>query len=275
MGENCERRITARAAAFSDIGPNRTQNQDAIVLGGTVGVGTESHLEWTGEVVKPVTFAVVDGMGGYEGGAEAAAIVATSVANARPYIQGAEADKFFSSLSEKVSRAGSAWGTPSMGATFASLSIGNEGCIFLNVGDCRSYKIGGGYLGQMSVDDRVSPESSAVTQAIGATSRVDAHAWSQDLPLGTTRYLLCTDGAWGSVSEDELASFGDPGVEFNDAIETMKTSIYKNNASDNCSAVIVEVCVQQAGSSGGEQHDWGNEGRTAERRTNEGGVNPD
>ena len=275
MSESAERKIIVRAAAFSDIGPSRTQNQDAIVLGGTVGVGTESRLGWNGKVVGPVTFAVVDGMGGYEGGAEAAAIVATSLANVRPYVEGAEADRLFSSISEKVSRAGDAWGTPSMGATFASLSVGHDGCIFLNVGDCRSYKLGGGYLGQMSVDDRVSPESSAVTQAIGATAKVDTHAWRQELPPGITRYLLCTDGAWSSIDEDVLASFGDPGIELSDAIETMITSIYENHASDNCSAAIVEVRVEPIEDNGGEQHGWGDEGRTTGHCGNEGGVNSD
>ena len=156
MSEIDDRKISVRAVAFSDIGPCRQQNQDAIVLGCTVGVGVESRLEWSGVITDPVTFAVVDGMGGYEGGAEAAAVVATSIASTRPYAEGAEADDLFSSISEKVAKAGEAWGTPSMGATFASLSIGSDGCIFLNVGDCRSYKLSGGYLGQMSVDDAVA-----------------------------------------------------------------------------------------------------------------------
>lgn len=252
MSENTNCIITAKAVAFSDIGPSRSQNQDAIVLGNTVGVGKSSRLEWFGEITNPVTFAVIDGMGGYKGGAEAAAIVATSIANVCPYVKGDEADDLFNSISAKITKAGEVWGTPAMGATFASLSIGVDGCIFLNVGDCRSYKLGGGYLGQMSVDDRVSPESSVITQAIGGGSRVDTHSWSQDLPMGITRYLLCTDGAWGSISSDELASFGNLEIGLNRAVEIMKARIYENNASDNCSAAIIEVCVKSVDSDAGE-----------------------
>ena len=242
--EGAAKRLTVKAAAFSDIGPSRSQNQDAIVLGNTVGVGSKSLLSWSGVIYQPVSFAVVDGMGGYEGGAEAAAIVATYIASTDLYVEGTEADDLFSSVSEKVTKAGEAWGMPAMGATFALLSIGDDGCIFLNVGDCRSYKLGGGYLGQMSVDDRVSPESTAITQAIGGSMRVDTHAYRQELPLGTTRYLLCTDGAWGSIDQDDLASFGSQEISLEAAIDAMKARIYENNASDNCSAVIVEVHVE-------------------------------
>ena len=252
MHESTKRMISVRALAFSDIGPNRSQNQDAIVLGNTVGVGTKSQLSWAGGIGEPVTFAVVDGMGGYEGGAEAAAIVATSIANACPYVEGLEADDLFNAVSQKVTKAGEAWGTPSMGATFASLSIGEKGCIFLNVGDCRSYKLGGGYLGQMSVDDRLSAGSSAITQAIGGGMRVDAHAWKQELPPGETRYILCTDGVWGSIGEDDLASFGNPDINLETAMDVMRNRIYQNNASDNCSAVIVEVTVEEVENPEGE-----------------------
>lgn len=244
MDECTKRKITVKALAFSDIGPNRSQNQDAIVLGNTVGVGQKSQLSWVGEIKEPVIFAVIDGMGGYAGGSDAAAIVATSIANANPYVEGVEANNLFNFFSEKVTKAGEAWGTPSMGATFASLSIGDEGCIFLNVGDCRSYKIDGGFVGQMSIDDRVSEESSTITQAIGGGMHVDAHAWRQDLPLGKTRYLLCTDGAWASISQDDLISFGDSDMCLETVIDTMIEDIYENDASDNCSAIIVEVFVE-------------------------------
>lgn len=252
MGKHAKYRIAAQAAAFSDIGPGRPQNQDAVVIGHMIGVGSKSRLDWDGEIAEPMAFAVVDGMGGYAGGADAAALLATSIAADNPYVDGSEADALFSAMSEKVAAAGRSWGTPSMGATFASLSIGDSGCIFLNVGDCRSYKLGGGYLGQMSVDDRVSPESSAISQAIGAGTEVDTHSWRQNLAIGTTRYLLCSDGVWGSISQDELSSFGDPDIEISAAIDTMRDLVYENNASDNCSAVIVEVTVEEAEGEEGE-----------------------
>ena len=87
-----------------------------------------------------------------------------------------------------------------MGATAAILAIRPAELVMANVGDCRIYRVAGGRLGRMSIDDRTQdPGSSAVTQALGGSARIDAHVWEQDLKGGTERYVLCTDGVWGAL----------------------------------------------------------------------------
>ena len=106
--------------------------------------------------------AVVDGMGGYAGGADAAALAATALAEADPGRAPEDWDAWFEALSGRITRVGRAWDTPEMGATAAVLAIRPAGLVMANVGDCRIYRVAGGRLGRMSIDDRTQdPGSSA------------------------------------------------------------------------------------------------------------------
>ena len=229
------------ATGFSDIGPNRSQNQDAIVLSSSIGIGRHSDLKWSGGLEEPTVFAVVDGMGGYNGGADAAAIVAASVVGFDPAGSDELINAFFSKLSMKVSDAGVAWGTPMMGAAFAALCLTEDCLTFINVGDCRIYKLNGGFLGQMSVDDRADSESSALTQAIGGQKQVDAHPWRQAPEADVERYVLCTDGVWSSMSQDELGLLSSEDTAIETASNRVLCAVLKRNAADNCSFIIVEI----------------------------------
>jgi serine/threonine protein phosphatase PrpC len=234
--------ITVDACGMTDIGPVRDQNQDAIVLAGMVGIRSGARLSWTGELHDSSTFAVVDGMGGYAGGADAAALVATALASSDLSADEAKTNLQFELLSERVMQAGNAWGTPEMGATTAVLTITLDGLLMANVGDCRIYRINGGRLGSMSVDDRTDDlSSSAVTQALGGVKQLNTHFYCQELKTERDRYILCSDGVWGALSDEKILDFCAIVHSPAQSIEAIASAIYAHNATDNCSAIVVDV----------------------------------
>lgn len=241
-------RVRAEVCGRTEIGPIRRQNEDAIMVAGAVGMTSGTRLTWAGEIPSAgVILAVVDGMGGHAGGAEAAALIATSLAKADLETIGDDWDDWFEQLSSRVARAGSAWATPDMGATVAVLGITGTGLVLANVGDCRIYRVVSGHLGQLSVDDRTDePASHAVTQALGGSARIDAHLWRQGFKGGVERFVLCSDGVWGTLDPAVLrylcAADRPPG-EIADGIAG---SIYSQHADDNCSVVVVDFVATPA-----------------------------
>jgi serine/threonine protein phosphatase PrpC len=208
-----------------------------------VGVASGTRLSWSGDVPQTaVSFAVIDGMGGYAGGSEAAALVATALASVGLDKDSDAWDSWFGQLSKRIAQAGQAWGTPDMGATVALLALMPKGLVLTNVGDCRIYQVNGGILGQLSIDDRTDdPASNAVTQALGGTTRINAHTWEQEYKGGKERLILCSDGVWGTLSKavlDDLCTTECPPTQIVDAV---MSSAYAQNASDNCSIIVVDL----------------------------------
>ena len=179
---------------------------------------------------------------GLSGGADAAALAATALAEADPGRAPEDWDAWFEALSGRITRAGRAWDTPEMGATAAVLAIRPAGLVMANVGDCRIYRVAGGRLGRMSIDDRTQdPGSSAVTQALGGSARIDAHVWEQDLKGGTERYVLCTDGVWGALEPAELRGLCASDRAPDRVVDAVVSAIYARRAGDNCSIIVADI----------------------------------
>ncbi|MDY3753266.1 MAG: PP2C family serine/threonine-protein phosphatase [Collinsella sp.] len=238
--------LNIEAAGFTDIGPTRDENQDAIVLSGLIGLGNESHVEWNGTLFRDaVSCAVIDGMGGYKGGSAAAQLCATFLSEHHIPSSANEANKMLEDLSQKVSVAGEEQGTPRMGAAFAMLTLCDDTVSFINVGDCRIYSIQGSSMGQMSVDDRLDDGSSGITQAIGPTNKPDAHFYTRTLQTGEYRFVLCSDGVWGTLENDLLKQLITKNDSLQDVCSEIREKLYELCPADNCSFVIVEVSVKQ------------------------------
>lgn len=235
--------VRAEICGATEVGPTRTENQDAIMIATAVGTATGTRLSWAGEATGVgVPIAVIDGMGGYAGGSDAAALAATRLAGADLAQDAAGWDAWFEDLSRRITLAGQAWGTPEMGATAALMAITPSGLVMVNVGDCRIYRVAGGHLGQISVDDRTDdPESSTVTQALGGSTRIDAHAWRQAYRGGRERYVLCSDGVWGTLEPAVLRDLCTADRSPAQIVDAVSASIYAQHADDNCSIVVVDL----------------------------------
>lgn len=235
--------VRAEISGCTEVGPTRTENQDAIMIATAVGTVSGTRLSWAGEATGAgVPVAVIDGMGGYAGGSDAAALAATALAGADLVQNLAGWDAWFEGLSRRIAAAGRAWGTPDMGATAALMAITPRGLVMVNVGDCRIYRVAGGHLGQISVDDRTDdPESSAVTQALGGSTRIDAHAWRQAYRGGRERYVLCSDGVWGTLEPAVLRDLCTADRPPSQIVDAVSASIHAQHADDNCSIIVVDL----------------------------------
>ncbi|WP_424446628.1 PP2C family protein-serine/threonine phosphatase [Microbacterium sp. CH-015] len=236
-------RVEAEICGRTEIGPIRTENQDAVMVATAVGMASGTRLSWSGVVPdRGISAAVIDGMGGYAGGSDAAAMVATELAKTALDHNSERWDEWFSSLSLKIAAAGEALGTPDMGATAALIGFTPTGLVVVNVGDCRVYRAVSGHLGQLSVDDRTDdPESSSVTQALGGRRRLDAHAWQQTYAGGKERFVLCSDGVWSTLDANMLRDYCTADATPGHIVDAIAEAVYEQESRDNASIIVIDL----------------------------------
>jgi len=233
------------SAASSHIGKIRASNQDS----GSVG----NHL-----------FIVADGMGGHAGGDVASAIAVRHLVDIdRPYTSTDEAREELyrgilsagTELTEAVSEHPELTG---MGTTVsAMIRVGNQ-MVIAHIGDSRIYRLRDGTLEQITADHtfvqrlvdtgRITPEEAAVHPRRSVLMRVlgdvdvdpevDTHI--VDTAPGD-RWLLCSDGLSGYVSEREIAeiliSIDNP----QDAVDKLILASLAEGAPDNVTVVVAHV----------------------------------
>lgn len=230
-----------RAVAWTHPGVVRTSNQDAIALPGTILLGSPpgpiTVIESPSTATAPFVAAVVDGMGGHAGGAEASQLVACSAA-----IANGELDDWLHQVSDQVYDEMSR--RPeliAMGATIAGVRVSDASALVFNVGDARVYAYQSGFATLLSVDDRASTRSSELTQSIGGTAHRQypvshTHEMSLDDPI---RLLICSDGLTEMVGLNQiqdLLDLDEPGTVVRRLVEAALGA----GGNDNVSVVILD-----------------------------------
>lgn len=238
-----QKTVRVRIGGFTDVGPKRPDNQDAIMANGVIGVGRQAWLALEGALDGKMSLAVVDGMGGYAGGSDAAAITAAYLASRHLPDNPESANGMFERLDVGISAAGSAWATPKMGSTAAMITLAGETVRFANVGDCRVYRVVGDCVEVMTVDDRFRGSNHIVTQSLGQVRKLDVHFREVTLAEGKTRFVLCSDGAWGTLNDTAVQDLfireGAPA----EILSEIRGKLYSRLANDNVSVVMVDVEV--------------------------------
>ena len=236
---------TVLSAASSHIGKVRASNQDS----GSVG----RHL-----------FVVADGMGGHAGGDVASALAVQHLFGLdRPYDSVEEArealfhgimaagKELTSSVEEHPELTG-------MGTTVSAMIRVKSDMVIAHIGDSRIYRLRGGVLEQITSDHtfvqrlvdsgRITPEEAAVHPRrsvlmrvlgdVDAEPEIDTHV--VDTQPGD-RWLLCSDGLSGYVSERDIAetllTVDDPEL----ACHKLITQSLSEGAPDNVTVVIVRI----------------------------------
>jgi PPM family protein phosphatase len=207
-------------ASLSDVGCQRENNED-------------SYLYWEpsaeGELQRKGRLAVIaDGMGGYEGGQEASRLAVETV---REIYENFVVDDPHAALLEAFARAHEriqsyAARHPElrgMGTTCTALVIRDRQLYFAHVGDSRLYLVRGdniarltrdhSYVGRLvesgivrAEDAEKHPQRHILIAALGAGIEVAAiQSGQQGMALQDFDVLLlCTDGLWGVVSDQEI-----------------------------------------------------------------------
>jgi serine/threonine protein phosphatase PrpC len=243
-----------RCSAFTHVG-RRRNNEDAHVLRPDLGL-----------------VAVADGMGGYEGGEVASRLVVDSLVelfdrtrrdadatwphaprpSQEPLLDLVGVGLLHAHHVVQERRRGA---LAKMGSTAAVLAWSGTQLAIGHVGDSRVYRLRGDRLEALTVDHSVAEEARRagmereaveaagfrhmLTRAVGMPGELGAEVVAGRLALGDV-LLLCSDGVWEPLAEDEL---GDelrrpcPGH----AAQALVAAAYAAGGTDNLTAVVVRV----------------------------------
>ena len=172
---------------------------------------------------------VCDGMGGHDGGLHAAEIAVKIIIEK---VTKSEDTKPANALNAAITKANAAiWeeshvnsSLKGMGTTVVALLLTSDKAICAHVGDSRIYLLRKGKILYRTFDHshvfemvkagliteeqaRLSEKSNIITRALGIQSTVDIEITDNLSYQKGDRFLLCTDGIWGMLPENDLVEF--------------------------------------------------------------------
>lgn len=237
------------SAGVSIQGPVREDNQDAILLPNS-----------TPPSQNGVLLAVADGMGGYANGALASSlalkqllqIVRDSDLNwspAKTLKQALDAANFeIYKFSQQIDGA-------RMGTTLTAALVMGKLLYLLHVGDSRAYLIRRGKITCLTSDHtlvgdmvrshlisaekiRTHDKRSVLTRAVGLGLFIQPELTQIELQIGD-RIILCSDGVWSVIEDQELAEQADQPVNVH-AQQIIDMAI-AHGTDDNCSVITLQI----------------------------------
>jgi len=211
---------------------------------------------------------VCDGMGGHNGGRHAAEMGVQIIMDE---VAKSEETNPANALHAAISKANTAiWEEghannhlKGMGTTVVALLLTADKAICCHVGDSRIYQLRKGKILHRTFDHshvfemvkagliseeqaRLSEKSNIITRALGIQSTVDTEITDNLSYQKGDRFLLCTDGIWGVVPENELVEM----VSQKSDIETVVTQLLdkidgigfeSGGRHDNLTAALIDI----------------------------------
>ena len=254
--------MTFQSHGLTHVGRVRTENQDRILVLPALGC-----------------FAVWDGMGGQRAGDVAAE---TGLTVFESYMQSSQdpsdvtwpfgynvafsldANRLITSIrlaNRQVSaRSDQELKLAGMGTTVAAVLVAGERLTIANVGDSRVYRMRGGHLEQLSVDDTmaalmvskgvIAPESvpahpmrGILMQAIGLHGEVDPHV-REEAVQGGDLILICSDGLYGAIDAAAMTAALLRTGTVQERAQGLIDHALSAGASDNVSVILIEHSVE-------------------------------
>lgn len=234
---------TFAVGAATDVGKVRSHNEDNLLVADTV-------------------FVVADGMGGHNGGEIASQIAVERLANAGAV---GSIDDLVRRVQEAntdiVDRAREQPEFRGMGTTIVMLADIEQAAPnrlgVANVGDSRLYRVTATGLHQHTEDHSlvealvrdghltraeaaVHPQRNIVTRALGIDDKVLVDAWEL-IPVVGDRYVLCSDGLFGEIDDDEIHEVLQATSSPQDAADELVRRAREAGGRDNITVVVVDV----------------------------------
>jgi protein phosphatase len=145
----------------------------------------------------------------------------------------------------------------SMATTIALVHIEGDKASIAHVGDSRVYRLSDGRFsketidhtdfddrvraGLVSQDDvRLKADDHSINRALGVETDVDFELKTVEFRSGD-RFLLCTDGVYRHLDDDELAAIMQTASEPQAAADEIRRQVLDRGADDNLTAVIVQT----------------------------------
>lgn len=226
------------AYARTDVGKVRATNQDALISGENL-------------------WGVADGMGGHNGGETASAGARDALTE---LLKGKEpsAEALREAVAEVNTRLFRQQRQESrlagMGTTLTALWFSAEKVLVGHVGDSRAYRLREGELEQMTSDHSLvaelrragvltpeqaenHPMRNVITRAVGTEESIDTEIIEADRCKGD-RYLVCSDGLHGMVSDQELKRMLSSGTPESACGEMIDAALAAGGR-DNISVVVL------------------------------------
>lgn len=237
-----------RCAAGTDVGMSREENQDS--FGIIKGESFHAYL-------------VADGMGGAQGGATASrmAIAGLQEMLARPGVRVSptEVSDIVKRVNRQIYEKGSKESAfAGMGTTLVGLFFTNESILEINVGDSRAYRIRDDSIVQISEDHTLirelvrsgaiaaeeakhHPVSHMLTRSLGPVPEVQLECRVlQDRPEPGDVYILCSDGLYNLVSEEDILAVVTQNP-LDDANQILINLANQRGGSDNITVLVIAL----------------------------------
>lgn len=249
-------------AKISDIGQVRERNEDSY-LAMDITLQNDDGLTPLG------LYIVADGMGGHQKG-EVASSLATQVSARHiiqdvflPFLSGYEQDGSRRPINEALIQAVQAANiavhqqVPEAGTTLTMALVFGHKVYVAHVGDSRAYILNQATLRQITQDHslvarlvelgQATPEEAlththrnVLYRAVGQAGSLEVDTYMQPLPVGSC-LLLCSDGLWGMVSDEEIAHILTYAPTPQKALEQLTATANQNGGDDNITAVLVAM----------------------------------
>ena len=238
----------------SDVGLNRTNNEDMILLNGDFYRDSALSTTLTLNEKAKMAAVVADGMGGHAGGEFASELAVQSFQTLVETIPdvadaGTVTDILKSWVSDAhflIQQKGNEMPQYyNMGTTLVGLFFCNGYVFWVNVGDSRIYRFRDGVLRQLSTDhslrelnnDPTLP-SNIIYNALGVGDTVFMDvADITDRILPGDKFLICSDGLCDMADDDTIERILDEGGTSATLVEAAK----QGGGKDNISVLIVEI----------------------------------
>jgi PPM family protein phosphatase len=240
-------------AAITHRGTVKETNEDCLAVGFWSSQETmQSARPFEHELDLPFACIVCDGMGGHNDGEKASLLVAKGLVKrvVALGIKGIEASvravnaELSAHVREHPELAG-------MGSTTVGLAAHERSLVLFNVGDSRAYKVGEKGLMQLSTDDVMGEpawklgsgkeRNTRLLQCFGGRTQfsdIVPNVVVEPCSPGST-YLLCCDGLYETVTEEEMAKLIGPDLKA--SAEALLNAALEKKARDNVSVALVRV----------------------------------